>query len=353
MRTTRTCSSCGYTADYASAPRADAHHPRHSCAKHRLALERAARRADRARTRTTRECSHAKHRHIHGTRAAYVKDRCRCTACTAANTAASRAANRERAYGRRPPLTDAGPVHDHLVTLRAAGVGVERIAGLAGMSVSYIRTLAVSDRGHSPATRRIRPSTAARILSIDIADDHRAPHSRVDATGTRRRLQALAAIGWSPELLAAELDRRTSSLRRSMTSPSVTARTARDVTALYERLSNTAPPRDTSKQGAAVDASRAHAVARGWLPPMSWDDIDTDAPPRAAPAQPPTDDVDEIAVERAMAGDGIQYPDLTVAEQAEVISRLTERGRSIRDIAAQLATTKRTVLRHRTTVSLR
>ncbi|MCZ2812017.1 helix-turn-helix domain containing protein [Modestobacter sp. VKM Ac-2979] len=347
MRTTRTCSKCGYTTDYASAPLADAHHPRHSCAKHRLALERAARRADRARTRTTRECSHAEHRHIHGTRAAYVKDRCRCTACTAANTAASRAANRERAYGRRQALTDAGPVHDHLVALRAAGVGVERIAGLAGMSVSHIRTLAAYDHGHSPATQRIRASTAARILSIDIADDHRAPHSRVDATGTRRRLQALAAIGWSPELLAAELDRRTSSLRRSMTSPSVTARTARDVAALYERLSNTAPPRDTSKQCAAVDASRSHATARRWLPPMAWDDIDTDAPPRMAPAQLPTDDVDEIAVERAMAGDGVHYADLTAAEQDQVVHRLTEHGRSIRDIAAQLATTKRTVSRHR------
>ncbi|MCZ2849817.1 helix-turn-helix domain containing protein [Modestobacter sp. VKM Ac-2978] len=353
MRITRTCASCGYTADYASAPLADAHHPRHSCAKHRLALERAARRADRAGKRTTRECSHAGRRHSHGTRAAYVKDRCRCTACTAANTAASRAANRERAYGRRPPLTDAGPVHDHLVALRAAGIGVERIAELTGVSVSHIRTLAASDRGHSPVTRRIHLSTAARILIVSISDEHRAPHSRFDATGTRRRLQALAAIGWSPELLAAELDRRTSSLQRSMTSPSVTARTARDVAALYERLENTPPPRATRRQCAAAEASQAHAVARGWLPPMAWDDIDTDAPPRSDAPRLPTDDVDEIAVERAMAGDGIQYAGLTPAEQTQVVHRLTERGRSLRDIAAQLATTKRTVSRHRGPLSSR
>lgn len=353
MRTTRTCSSCGYTADYASAPLADAHHPRHSCAKHRLALERAARRADRARTRTTRECSHATHRHIHGTRAAYVKDGCRCIACTAANTAASRAANRERAYGRWQPLTDAGPVHDHLVALRAAGIGVERIAELTGMSVSNIRTLAASERGHSPATRRIRLSTAARILGVNIADDHRAPHSRVDATGTRRRLQALAAIGWPLELLADELARRPSSLRRSMTSLSITARTARDVAALYERLAYTPPPRDTRMQCAAVDATRAHAAAHGWLPPMAWDNINIAASPPPNTAQPIAEDVDEIAVERAIAGDDIRYADLTAAERDQVVHRLTERGRSIRDIAAQLATTRQRVSRRRVAVGPR
>ena len=350
MRATRNCSSCSYTADYASAPLADAHHPRHSCAKHRLALERAARRTDRADKRTTRECSHAGRPHVHGTRTAYVKDGCRCTACTTANAAASRAAYRERAYGRWQPFTDAGPVHDHLVALRAAGIGVERIAELTGMSVSNIRTLAGSDRGHSPAAQRIRPSTAARILSVSIADEHHAPHGRVDATGTRRRLQALAAIGWSPELLADELARHPSSLRRSMTNPSVTARTARDITALYERLLNTSPLRGTNSQCAAADTSRARAVARGWLPPMAWDDIDTDDPPCPAAAQPLVDDVDEIAVERAVAGDGIRYADLTTAEQAEAIHRLTERGRSIRGIAAQLDTTKRSVSQRRVAV---
>jgi hypothetical protein len=350
MRTTRTCSSCGYTVDYASGPLADAHHPRHSCAKHRLAIGRAARRTDRDCTRMARECAHPGAPHVHGTRAAYVKDRCRCTECTAANTAASRTANRERTYGRWQPFIDAGPVHDHLALLRAAGIGVERIAALAGMSVSHIRELATRDRRDSSVTRRIRPSTATRILSISVDHAERAPHSLVDATGARRRLEALIAIGWSSELLATELARRPSSLRRSITSSSVTARTARDVAALYERLWNTVPPRISSNQCAAVDAARIHAAVRGWLPPMAWDDIDTDVPPRPTVARPPVDGVDEIAVERAVAGDGLRYADLTAAEQAQVIYRLTERGRSIRDIAAQLATTKRTVSRHRKAV---
>jgi hypothetical protein len=229
MRVSRTCPACGYTADYSSAPLANAHHPRHSCVKHRRGLEQARRRSERLQARVTRECTHPEARHAHGTRAAYVKDRCRCTKCTAANTAAGRIVTRERMYGRWQPYVDADPVRQHIAALRAAGIGVERIAALAGLSVSHTRELAEPGRGNSRGPRRVRPSTATRVLSIGIDETSRAPHSRVDATGTRRRLQALIAIGWPAELLANLLGRRPNSLHRSMTGQSVTARTAHDV----------------------------------------------------------------------------------------------------------------------------
>jgi hypothetical protein len=287
---------------------------------------------------------------VHGTRAAYVKDGCRCTDCTAANTAASRTASRQRSYGRWQPFVNARPVHDHIAALRAAGIGVERIASLADMSVSHIRELANVGLSDSPVPRRVRPRTAARILGIGIDDTNRAGHSRVQAIGTRRRLRALIAIGWTPRLLAAELDRRTNSLERSMTSPSVTAHTAQHVAELYERLWHTPPPRATGEQRAAADAARTFASAGGWQPPLAWDDIDTDPTPEPTAGTPATDDVDEIAIERALAGDGVGYDDLNTAEQQQVIRHLTERGRSIRDIAAQLGTTKRTISRRRTSV---
>jgi DNA-binding NarL/FixJ family response regulator len=108
------------------------------------------------------------------------------------------------------------------------------------------------------------------------------------------------------------------------------------------------PPQATSEQRAAAGAARAHAAAHGWLPPLAWDDIDTDPTPPAPTAQPSRrDDIDEIAVERALAGDHITYDDLTPFEQQEVVRRLSARGTSIRDIAAQLGTTKRTVSRRR------
>ncbi|MCU1671861.1 MAG: hypothetical protein JWP40_4788 [Blastococcus sp.] len=81
------------------------------------------------------------------------------------------------------------------------------------------------------------------------------------------------------------------------------------------------------------------------------DDIDTDITrpaPTARESQP--NGIDETAVERALAGDHITYDDLTAVEQQEVIRRLTARGASIHDIAAQLSTTKRTVFRRRASV---
>src|SRR3954468_24806195 len=175
MTVSRTCPTCGYTADYASAPLADAHHRRHSCDRHRRGLEQARRRAERLSSRVTRECSHPQARHRHGTRAAYVQDRCRCTDCTAANTAASRTATRERIYGRWHPYVDAAPVREHIAALRTAGIGVERIAQLAGLSVSHVRQLADHGRSDSRTTQRVRPSTATRVLGIAIDNASRAP----------------------------------------------------------------------------------------------------------------------------------------------------------------------------------
>src|SRR3954468_14705280 len=150
MTVSRTCPACGYTADYATGSLADAHHRRHSCDRHRRGLEQARRRAERLQARVTRECTHPQARHRHGTRAAYVRDRCRCTDCTAANTAASRTATRERVYGRWQPYLDAGSVREQIAALRAVGIGVERIAQLAGLSVSHIRQLAEHGRDGRP-----------------------------------------------------------------------------------------------------------------------------------------------------------------------------------------------------------
>lgn len=298
-------------------------------------------------SRPQRNCAHERSPHRHGTRVAYAKDRCRCLDCTAANRAASRMRYRQQAIGRWQPFTDARQVRGHLTTLRAAGIGVERIAQLTGLSLSHVRALASSRPRNSLATVKVRPDTAARILAVQVSPDSRAGRSHVSSLGTRRRLQALARLGWSLELLAEQIGRRPGSLRRSMAGDTVTADTARSVAILYARLESTGPPELSAEQQAAADAVRREAAAQGWLPPLAWDDIDTDP---AQPTTPPAanePDIDHVAVERALAGDGVSYDQLTSAEQQTVIAVLTDRGRSIRDIAAQLRTTKRTVSRRR------
>ena len=193
-RVARTCPTCGYTATYASEPLANYHHPRHSCAK-------AQRFADAARRRTIggpiRDCQHRGQPHLHGTRTAYVKDQCRCTECRAANSAASKAA-----YRRTRPRT--------LGAVRRRGTGQSahrdpargrhrrRPDRPAGRHLLQPRPRTRPPRTNRPATDpAIRPETAQRLLAIAVTDANRASRSHVDATGTRRRLQALVAIGWT------------------------------------------------------------------------------------------------------------------------------------------------------------
>jgi hypothetical protein len=341
-RVARTCPTCGYSATYASEPLANNHHPRHSCAKaQRLALA-----ALRTGNGPIRDCQHSGRPHLHGTRTAYVKDQCRCAACRAANSAASRTAYRQRVFGHWAPFVDAAPARAHIETLREAGIGVDQIARLAGLPSSHIRELVPHTRTGRRPIQRVRPETAQRLLAIAVTDANCAPRSHVDATGTRRRLQALVAIGWTRTALAAELCRSTTSLTRSMTSEAVTASTARQVRDLYERLWDEQPHHDTDDELAAINTARALAASHGWSPPMAWDDIDTDPSPCVDPPDL-TDEPDQIAIERAIAGDGMRLEHLTLAEQNEVVRLLTERGMSIRDIADQLATTKRTISRRR------
>jgi hypothetical protein len=284
-----------------------------------------------------------------------------CPACGYSGTYASdaladvhhaRAVHRAQTFGRWRPFVDAAPVREHLRALRAAGIGIEQIAMLAGISTSHVRELADPGTDGHPGIRRVRPETAQRVLRIQIHHANRAPRSHVGATGTRRRLQALIAVGWPHDELAARLGRSSAGLRRSMRSESVTSETAQDVSDLYEKLWNLRPPQSTDDQRAAADAARAFAAERGWLPPLAWDDIDIDPDPRHHTQHAKTDDnLDEIAIERALAGDGVRLEHLTPAEQDEVVRRLTERGKSIRDIAHQLATTKRTISRRRASIN--
>ena len=348
MSVTRTCPTCGFTRPYTSPALAAYHYPLHSCSKHLHQADVAHRRAQRAQAGPTGNCRHPRTHHVHGTRAAYVRDGCRCAQCRAANTAASNARHRERTFGRWHPLIDATAAREHIQALRAAGIGLDQIAKLAGVSASHVRRLLYHRRDDQQPIQRVRPETAERLLRVDVSAANRAPRNRIDATGTRRRLQALVAIGWTPSRLAAEMARSTTNLKRSMTSASVTATTAQQVSDLYERLWDVWPPNATSAQRAAIDTSRTYALQHRWLPPLDWDDIDAD-PHRPGDIQ--LDDApDEIAIERAIAGDGIRMEHLTAAEQDEVVRRLTQRGRSIRDIADQLSTTKRTVSSRRGSV---
>jgi transcriptional regulator with XRE-family HTH domain len=214
-----------------------------------------------------------------GTRVAYRRG-CRCPACRAAERDYARQVARLKAYGRWQPFTDAAPVRAHVRHLMGYGIGAIRIAALAGVSGSTVVHLLYGDpaRGEPPG-RRIRPAAAERLLAIHPVPQNLAATAAVDATGTRRRLQALTAGGWSGRTLAARLPMEPAHLNRILRGrPTVAAATAGRVRQLYNQLWDQPPPEHGRGQRISAAKARSHATRQHWPPPLAWDDDTIDDP---------------------------------------------------------------------------
>lgn len=159
---------------------------------------------------------------------------------------------------------------------------------------------------------------------------------RVDPTGTRRRLQALAAIGWPAALIAEIAGCTRSNVSKWAKQDHVYVTTHQLVCRVYDELSMTPGP-------SAV--TRRIARQQGWLAPLCWDDGSIDDPAATPSTEPVTPVLDEVAIRRAMRGDRTVV--LTKPERREVVRLLTDAGRGADDIAELLGTTSRTVVRDR------
>lgn len=104
----------------------------------------------------------------------------------------------------------------------------------------------------------------------------------VDGTGTRRRLRALMTQGWSKRKLALRLGMLPSNLWATFCSDRVYASTAVAVRRLYDELWDATPSRSTPAERVAYSKTVRYAQARGYAPPLAWDD-DTIDDPEAVP----------------------------------------------------------------------
>lgn len=199
----------------------------------------------------------------------------------ATRAAYQRHVRRQRAYGRWAgnEMVDAGPVRDYVNELRAAGLGVVRIGELTGVGEGTMFPLLYGDPadGVEP-TKRMAAWRAEAILRFRPSLDLYAPGATIDATGTRRRLQALTAIGWSATVLSQRLGRQETAVRRTRTARVVLARNAVAVRDLYDELWDQRPNPVTPNERASVTKAKRLAVERGWPPPMAWDDDSIDDP---------------------------------------------------------------------------
>lgn len=224
------------------------------------------------------QCKRAKHQH--GTRIAYVVDKCRCDDCREAATAYERNRRRQTLYGRYDTgRVDAAPVREHIRYLMENGISVKRTAELTGLSTSTVGAIiwGRSERGHDPYPR-VGKETAEKILAVKPTLKNMAPGHVVDGVGTSRRLQALVAIGWSQARLGARLGIRPGNMTRIMTGQPITAVNATAARQLFDELWD--QPQEGTDQRSRISANRArnYAKARGWLPPLAWDEDTIDNP---------------------------------------------------------------------------
>lgn len=239
-----------------------------------------------------------------------------CTPCRTYQAWYSRTRKAEIAAGTwRPPLP-VDQVRPHVLALVAANLTHERIAARAGVGRDAVARIA---RG---ASKTVLGHVAEAILGVPVPADPprklRRQTNLVDATGSRRRLQALAVCGWSTRDLARETGLSVATIQdvqRPKGWETVEPATAARIRAVYDRIDE-ATPGPTK-----VAATRARA--KKWAPPLAWDD-DTIDDPAARPTRhgdrtSKRSDVDEVAVALALTGD--RPATITQAEQREAIHR--------------------------------
>lgn len=148
---------------------------------------------------------------------------------------------RERYWARKtgrhvPFYIPIEPVIAHVRILRQAGLTISAIAGAAGISQSALRSALT--HGNTKIGRPL----AQQILAVRARLDEFPADAFIPADGTRRRLQALACLGWTGTQLAKESGVPVSALVKLRGGEVITARAgqARAVYEMYRRLSGTA-----------------------------------------------------------------------------------------------------------------
>lgn len=165
----------------------------------------------------------------------------------------------------------------------------------------------------------------------------------ISARGARRRLQALHARGWMAEDLAPAIGIPAVALERTHWQATISPRVHAIIAAAYEVLWNATPPCTPL----AREHEMARAAANGWVPPMAWDDIDTDPEPQFGETD--TEILDDVAVAEAVAG---HRPHLTHAERLAAVRHLHAAGHWDPVIANTLGVSSKTVSRDRIELGL-
>lgn len=154
----------------------------------------------------------------------------------------------------------------------------------------------------------------------------------IDATGTTRRLRALYALGWTSTDIAPRLGWSPARVGHlaSGRQDQVHRDTAAKIAAVYDDLSMTVPQDPDVLPARTIrvhDRQRRQSAAKGWAPPLAWDDIDDpdERPTFGRRTRKTRDDIDPAVVERVLTGEWRLRT--SQAEKVEICRRWRAAGR--------------------------
>lgn len=219
--------------------------------------------------------------HEHGY-ARYRLDGCRCYTCAWARSQYDDNRTRALIAGTWQPWADAEPVRVHVRHLQSCGMGLRTIAARAGVDRQRLQDVLHGrpERG-TPPQEKVRPALAVAVLSVEPMLENLAPSTLINPVGTRRRIQALIAIGWPQQHLADRLGMTPSNFSEMIRREHVLVRRALQVRALYDELWR-ADPAEHGATAVGMTRARRTAEANGWPPPGAWDDDVIDDPQASA-----------------------------------------------------------------------
>lgn len=205
----------------------------------------------------------------HETLTCYTDYRCRLPQCVDRYNTWQTNRLAAIADGTWQPFIDATPVREHLHTLYAAGLTPHRVSALTGIDWNTVRLYTHGAPQHGRGRiQQVAPETAAKILAI--RPEPTLP-GRVDPTGTRRRIQALSAIGWPLRELGPHLGVQPDNVRRILVrGRHVYGTTAQAAAAAYDQLKGSRPRRHGVSEIGVARALR-NARQNKWAPPKYWD----------------------------------------------------------------------------------
>ena len=170
-----------------------------------------------------------------------------------------------RARHGAPLWVDATPYRERLIQWREQGWSYPAIAQAVGVDVTTIQRISGNDATHE--SKWVFRETAQAIDGADFGRCH--GRVMVPAVGSRRRIEALCAIGWTRRAIVEETGIPYGTLCTVVyRAQQVTAATRDRIAAAYEALSG------RPLVGESAGRARANAARNGWAPPLAWDDID-------------------------------------------------------------------------------